>query len=105
MEDMFTKPRFAGHQIVRSEDTVKHFDTLRQSARKHPVLITDHNQSDTVLLDYDQYKKLYQRLSELEQRYEASLIEFRINRIEKNPHRTTPWRQVKRTPDDHEPAL
>ena len=57
----------------------------------------DNGRWDTVILGYAQYERLFQRLLELEQRYEASVLEARIEGLQTHPESAVPWRQVKRS--------
>ena len=86
--------------MVKSSDAVKHFGEIRKHAKEQPILIMDNGRWDTVLLGYTQYEKLYQRLVELEERYEASVLESRIERLERQPESAVPWGRVKRSRGD-----
>lgn len=94
------KPSFTQDQMVKSSDASKHFGEVRKHAKEQPILIMDNGKWDTVILGYPQYEKLYQRLLELEERYEASVLESRIERLERHPESAVPWRQVKRSRGD-----
>jgi hypothetical protein len=96
-EPTMEKPSFTQDQMVRASDAAKHFGELRQHAQKHPILIRDNGRWDTVILGYDQYEKLFQRLLELEERYEASVLESRVERLEQHPEVAVPWRYVQRS--------
>jgi hypothetical protein len=91
------KPSFTQDQMVKSSDAVKHFGEIRKHAKEQPILIMDNGRWDTVLLGYTQYEILYQRLLELEERYEASVLESRIERLESHPESAVPWRRVQRS--------
>lgn len=100
VERTMEKPSFTQDQMVKSSDAVKHFGEIRKHAKEQPILIMDNGRWDTVLLGYTQYEKLYQRLVELEERYEASVLESRIERLERQPESAVPWRRVKRSRGD-----
>lgn len=83
--------------MVKSSDAAKHFGEIRKHAKDQPILIMDNGSWDTVILGYKQYEKLFQRVVELEERYEASILEARFERLEKHPESAVAWRSVKRS--------
>lgn len=94
------KPSFTQEQMVKSSDAVKHFGEMRKRAKEQPILIMDNGRWDTVIFGYTQYEKLYQRLVDLEGRYEACLLESRIERLERHQESVVSWRRVKRSLGD-----
>jgi len=91
------KPTFTREQLIPSSIASKQFGELRKKAQRVPQFITDNGEVDTVVLSYDYYEKMYQRLIDLEQKEEARVLTERIERLEKNPSAGIPWRKIKRT--------
>lgn len=91
------KPHFNVDQLVTASFASKHFGDLRKKAKDIPQFITDNGNVDSVLMDYDYFEKLYQRLFELEEKEELQIIQGRIERMENNPSLAVPWRKVRRS--------
>lgn len=91
------KPTFTRDQLIPSAVASKNFGKIRKQAQLSPQYITDNGVVDTVVMGYEQFESMYQRLRELEEREEARLLESRIERLEKNPETAVPWRKVQRT--------
>ncbi|MCL6443670.1 MAG: hypothetical protein K6T83_09480 [Alicyclobacillus sp.] len=91
------KPLFTRDQLIPSSVASKNFGQVRKRAKELPQFISENGTVDTVVLDYDQYEKMYQRLRELEEKEEARILESRIERLEQHPETAIPWRGVRRT--------
>jgi PHD/YefM family antitoxin component YafN of YafNO toxin-antitoxin module len=91
------KPVITKEQMVQSSIAAKNFGSLRKKAKHLPQFITDNGKIDTVLLDYDYYEEMYERLMELEDKEEAKILEQRLERLEKEPETAVSWRDVRRT--------
>lgn len=91
------KPVITKDQMVQSSVAARQFGNLRKKAKQSPQFITENGTIDTVVLDYDYYEEIYERLMELEAKEEAGILELRIERLEKNPEVAVPWRDVRRT--------
>jgi hypothetical protein len=63
----------------------------------NPIFISDNGNIDTVLLDYDYFEKMYQRISELEELEETRILSERIERLDKNPELAVDWNDVRRS--------
>ncbi len=94
------KPRFTRDQLITSSFATRHFGQIRVHARKEPLVVMDNGRLDTVILGYAQYEQLVGRWLELEQIYEAGVLEGRIKRLQKSPDVAIPWRQVRRSGPD-----
>ena len=92
-----TKPVITKDQMVQSSVAAKQFGCLRKKAKQLPQFITENGTIDTVVLDYNYYEEMYERLMELEAKEEAGILEQRIERLEKNPEVSVLWRDVRRT--------
>lgn len=97
MANTLDKPHFTRDQLVPSSVASKSFGAIRKRARDNPQFISDNGVVDTVVMGYDQYERMYQRLRELEEREEARVLEERIERLELHPETAIPWRGVRRT--------
>ncbi|MHB8063259.1 MAG: type II toxin-antitoxin system Phd/YefM family antitoxin [Ruminiclostridium sp.] len=91
------KPVITKEQMVKSSIAAKNFGALRKKAKAMPQYITDNGTIDTVLLDYNYYEEMYERLVELEAKEEAKVLEQRIERLNTNPEMAVSWKSVRRT--------
>lgn len=73
------KPTFGRDQIVSATMASKKFSEVRKRAKRSPQFISDHNQIDTVLLDYQTYEDMYAELAYLR---EKNFYEVAAKRIE-----------------------
>lgn len=94
------KPSFTRDQLIPSSVASKNFGKVRLLAKARPQYITDNGIVDTVVIGYDQFEQLYERLQELEGREEARVLETRLERLEKHPETAVSWREVRRTGKD-----
>lgn len=94
---METKPNITKEQIVQSSVASKKFGECKRKAKLNPIYISDNGNIDTVLLAYDHFEKMYERLSELEAKEEAMILTERIDNLEKNPSSAVSWRDVRRS--------
>jgi len=92
-----TKPVITKDQMIQSSVAAKQFGSLRKKAKKLPQFVTENGTIDTVVLDYNYYEEMYERLMELEAKEEAGILEQRIERLEKNPEVSVSWKNVRRT--------
>lgn len=92
-----TKPVITKDQMIQSSVAAKQFGRLRKKAKQLPQFVTENGVIDTVVLDYNYYEKMYERLMELEGQEDAEILEQRIERFEKNPELSASWRDVRRT--------
>ena len=92
-----TKPIITKDQMVQSSVAAKKFGSLRKKAKQLPQFITENGTIDTVVLDYDYFEQMYERLMELEAKEEAGILEQRIERLEMHPEVSVPWREARRT--------
>lgn len=91
------KPTFNREQLISASVAAKQFGELRKKARRLPQFITDNGNVDTVVMSYEYFEQMYQRLRELEEQEEARILTERIEGLDKDPSIGIPWRSVKRT--------
>ena len=91
------KPSITNDQMVKSSEASKRFGSLRKKAKIKPVFITENGTIASVLVDYEYYEKMYQRLIELEEIEEENMLTQRIERLEKNPELAVSWKEVRRS--------
>ncbi len=91
------KPTFTKEQLVSAATASKKFGDLRKRAQNCPLFITDNGNVDTVVIGYDVYEKMFQRLIELEEKEEARLLVERMEQLDKDPSIAIPWKTVRRT--------
>lgn len=94
---MNIKPNITKDQIVKSSVASKNFGQYRRKAKLNPIYISDNGDIDTVLLAYDYFEQMYERLLELEAKEENRIISERISNLEKNPSSAVSWKDVRRT--------
>ena len=91
-----TKPVITKEQMVQSSIAAKHFGSLRKRAKLLPQFITENGTVDSVVLDYNYFEGMYERLMELEAKEEAGILEQRVERLEMNPEVSVSWRDIRR---------
>jgi PHD/YefM family antitoxin component YafN of YafNO toxin-antitoxin module len=91
------KPVITVDQIIRSSDAAKKFGSLRKNAKNKPQYISDNGIIDSVLLSYDYFEKMYERLAELEQKEEGDILSQRIDRLNQYPESGVSWRDIRRS--------
>lgn len=94
------KLTFTKEQLVSASLASKQFGELRKKAKIHPMFITDNGDVDTVMVGYEYFEQMYQRLKELEQLEEAKILNERIERLENNPSLGVSWRTVRKSERD-----
>lgn len=92
-----TKLSITKDQMVKSSEASKRFGQIRRKAKDTPLYITDNGNIDSVLLGYEYFEKMYERLMELEKREEERLLSKRIDDLENDPSSAVSWRDVRRT--------
>jgi hypothetical protein len=90
------KPTFTANQLVSSSVASKKFGELRKKAKQLPQFITENGTVDTVLVGYDYYEKLFERLSQLEEQEDMRILSERIDRLDTNPALTKSWNEIRR---------
>lgn len=91
------RPTITKEQIVQSSVASKKFGECKRKAKLNPIYISDNGNIDTVLLAYDYFEKMYERLLELEAKEEAMILSQRIDNIEENPSSAVSWRDARRS--------
>ena len=82
-----SKPVFGRDQIVSATTVSKKFPEIRKRAKRMPQFVSDHNEIDTVILDYQAYEDMYSELNQLrEQQFYATAAE-RIRKGDADPAR------------------
>ena len=90
------KPIITNEQMVKSSIASKHFGEVRKKAKKTPQFITDNGTIDSVLLGYEYYEQMYERLYELEEMMDADVLVRRIERFENNPKSAIKWEDIRK---------
>ena len=91
------KPSITKNQMVKSSIAAKNFGRMRKKAKITPLYITDNGNVDSVLIGYEYFEKMYERLVELEEREEERILSKRIDDLENNSSSAVSWRDVRRT--------
>lgn len=98
---MGKKPLFNDDQLVQASDAAKKFGAIQDRAQNLPLFVTGkHGKPKTVIIGYDLYKKIYARLTQLEEAENDRILCQRLEEIEKDPvGNSVSWRSVRRTND------
>lgn len=91
-----TRLKIAKEQIVKSSIVSKRLGQYRKKAKENPIYISDNGNIDTVILSYDQFEKMYERLMELEQKEEERILNDRIRQVEEHPELSAKWKDIRR---------
>lgn len=96
------KPSFNVDQLVSASLASKNFGELRKKAKKAPLFITDNGNVDTVIICYENYEKMFQRLMELEEREDTRILRKRVERLENDPSLAISWRSIRSSEQEDE---
>ncbi|OXS60337.1 prevent-host-death family protein [Cohnella sp. CIP 111063] len=99
MVKTMTKPTLTVDQLITSSEAAKKFGDLRKKAKKLPQFITDNGTVDSVLISYELFEQMYDRLTQLENEEENRLLLQRIERNEQNPSAAKSWKDIRRNPE------
>jgi PHD/YefM family antitoxin component YafN of YafNO toxin-antitoxin module len=99
MVKTMTKPTLTVDQLITSSEAAKKFGDLRKKAKKLPQFITDNGTVDSVLISYELFEQMYDRLTQLEDEEENRLLLQRIERNEQNPSAAKSWKDIRRNPE------
>lgn len=89
-----TRLKISKTQIVKSSVVSKKLGEYRKKAKENPIYISDNGNIDTVLIGYDYYEKMYERLAELEEKEEERILTDRIRQIEEHPELSAKWKDI-----------
>lgn len=59
------RPTFTRDQITSATTAAKRFAEIRRKAKVEPQFISEHNEIDSVVLDYETYEQMWRELYEL----------------------------------------
>lgn len=82
------KPVFTKDQVVSATEASKSLSAVRKRAKRAPQFIADHNDIDTVIIDYAAYEEMYGALQYLR---ELELDRIAADRIKNGPHEFVPF--------------
>lgn len=82
-----SKPTFGKDQIVSATTVSKKFSEIRKRAKNMPQFVSDRNEIDTVILDYQTYESMYAELEFLREQQFYALAAERIAKGDANPNR------------------
>ena len=92
------KPVFTKDQVVSATEASKSLSTIRKRAKRAPQFIADHNDIDTVIIDYAAYEEMFGALQYLR---ELELDRIATDRIKNGPHEFIPFEDAL-TPEELE---
>lgn len=90
-----TRLKITKDQIVKSSIISKRLGQYRKKAKENPIYISDNGNIDTVIISYDQFEKMYERLVELESK-EEEILSDRIKQVEQHPELSAKWKDIRR---------
>ncbi|MCP1312075.1 type II toxin-antitoxin system Phd/YefM family antitoxin [Paenibacillus tyrfis] len=89
------KPKFDVDQLISSSEASKKFGEVRKRAKSLPQFITENGNVETVIVSYELFEAMYERLAELERQEELTLLQ-QIERVDQNPESSKSWKSVRR---------
>lgn len=92
------KPVFTKDQMISSTEVARKFSEARKRAKEAPLGIIDRSGLSSVLMDYDQYEKMFIYIQELEEKLLEAEVLKRSEELNSHPSSAVPWRKVRRTP-------
>ena len=84
---VMSKPTFGKDQIVSATTVSKKFSEVRRRAKDMPQFVSDHNEIDTVILNYQMYEQMYAELEYLREQQFYATAEERIRKGDADPAR------------------
>jgi PHD/YefM family antitoxin component YafN of YafNO toxin-antitoxin module len=96
MEDKKTSDKsvlFGRDQLVNTATISRHFSKVKLLAKVKPLFITDNGVVDLVMLNYETYEQMYNRLRELEE----EVLEYRAEEAEREPESSVDFDKVRRS--------
>ena len=99
MGKAMTKPNLTVDQLITSSEAAKKFGDLRKKAKVLPQFITDNGTVDSVLISYELFEQMYDRLAQLEDEEERRILLQRIESSEQNPAAAKSWKDIRRNPE------
>ena len=82
------KPVFTKDQVVSATEASKSLSAIRKRAKRAPQFIADHNDIDTVIIDYAAYEEMYGALQYLR---ELEINRIAADRVKHGPHEFVPF--------------
>lgn len=82
------KPVFTKDQVVSATEASKSLSAIRKRAKRAPQFIADHNDIDTVIIDYAAYEEMYGALQYLR---ELEINCIAADRVKHGPHEFVPF--------------
>mgnify|MGYP004547302055 CR=1 FL=1 len=84
---------FSRDQLVNTATISRQFSKVKLLAKIKPLFITDNGNVDSVLLSYEAYEQLVNRINELE----SEVLESRSSAANKNPETLVDFGEVRRS--------
>ncbi len=81
-------PVFTKDQVVSATEASKSLSAIRKRAKRAPQFIADHNDIDTVIIDYAAYEEMYGALQYLR---ELEINRIAADRVKHGPHEFVPF--------------
>ena len=85
------KPVFTKDQVVSATEASKSLSAVRKRAKHAPQFIADHNDIDTVIVDYAAYEEMYGALQYLR---ELEIDRIAADRLHDGPHDPVPFEKA-----------
>ena len=82
------KPVFTKDQVVSATEASKSLSAIRKRAKRAPQFIADHNDIDTMIIDYAAYEEMYGALQYL---HELEINRIAADRVKHGPHEFVPF--------------
>jgi PHD/YefM family antitoxin component YafN of YafNO toxin-antitoxin module len=90
------KPVFSRDQMISATEISRNFKEVRQKAKNAPLAILERNGLSSVLINYDQYERIYEYVQQLEDEIVKLKALKGAAELEKDPSCGIPWRSVRR---------
>lgn len=84
---------FSRDQLVNTATISRQFSKVKLLAKVKPLFITDNGNVESVLLSFEAYEQMYNRLLELEE----EVLNYRAEEAEREPEASVDWQTVRRS--------
>jgi PHD/YefM family antitoxin component YafN of YafNO toxin-antitoxin module len=84
---------FGRDQLVNTATISRQFSKVKLLAKEKPLFITDNGNVESVLMSFEAYEQMYNRLHQLEE----EVVNYRAEEAAREPEALVEWQSVRRS--------
>ncbi|AIC96081.1 type II toxin-antitoxin system Phd/YefM family antitoxin [Shouchella lehensis] len=89
--DFLKEPPIKKSQIIKATDASKKFAEVRKKAIYEPQFISDHNEIKSVVLNYEEYERMYREIDDLREALWEHKISERMEKSDEGKTKPIPF--------------